>query len=1140
MDGLSNSNDSNSNMDGLSNSNDSNSNMDGLINSNNSNRTLDYYKKEIRHEDPAVVLYTSGSTGRPKGVMLAHGGIINFSRWLQKEVDLSCEDNVSAYASFGFDAHMIDIYSSLISGSHLYIVPDDLRQNIIYLTDFLSDNNISVGFFTTRIAHMLNYLPHNLRVVLTGGEKIQPLDIEDYTLINGYGPTECTIYSTYYRAEGHYDGTVIGRPLPNYQLLVIDKNMNLVPPGVPGELLIAGKGLSFGYLNRPELNEDKFIDFNLNDDISFKAYRTGDIVRFGERGNLVFIGRDDKLIKLRGFRIELDEIEERASYYPGIEEVAAMVRDDHLCLYFTSKKQISNEKLKDYLRKYLPEYMVPQFYLQMDSFPYNINSKIDRNQLPDISFEREESFEEPQGLYEHAIANAFSLVFGIFDPISRNDEFSALGGDSITVMMLVGILRRYNIEISVKDVLNAQSVKNIAKRAKYKEYSNNIPQDAYEGFVDSTPITRHFFDCHLKNPSYFNQAFLFEADGRIDQDILKEAMRSVVNHHDLLRAELRDGKLFVREIIDEDYFTIENCDTLDYGMETERINNEIDIEKGELIKLAVFEEESHDNLYIVIHHLIVDGVSWRIIIEDLNLAYAQLSRCEEVSLPAKTSSYQDYALAIDKYRKMDDVLKQKEFWQEIVDSIKEMNHTRIGSHMRKMEKFNIEYGNEEAISLFSKSSKYYNASINALLLSAISKSWKAVLGEDELSVRLERHGREKFNRKIILERTVGWFTTAYPLIIKCEGEENKDIIANIQKTLDSVPQKGFAYPILMGIETDELPLITFNYLGEMSRVRTGETFTTIYRPDLAYYTSPENNYGSDVNINCYSISHNIHFNIEYNSERFSEEEMRKFADGMLENLEEFIPSVDENSYADDIREFSNHPDKKNLFLVHSASYGSEFFYYFAEQLKDDYSFYVIEPYNLNHKENPLKTIEDMAGKYIEIIKSIQPQGPYYIGGLCFGGVVAHEMALQLNDEVEKLIIFDAHYIADEELRIKVLADQLLNTRKYLRDGILNPNDESMEDMVYNARLASKIWLDYKPKYYDGETLYFKAVIKPYGDLSSEADEMYDYVLSLKAGGYEEFYNAEKLKIVDVPVEHNNMFSKEGLDVIVPSIKEFLD
>ena len=571
-------------------------------------------------------------------------------------------------------------------------------------------------------------------------------------------------------------------------------------------------------------------------------------MRFGERGNLVFIGRDDKMIKLRGFRIELGEIEERASYYPGIEEVAAMVRDDHLCLYFTSKKQISNDELKNYLRKYLPEYMVPQFYLQMDSFPYNINSKIDRNQLPDISFEREESFEEPQGLYEHAIANAFSLVFGIYDPISRNDEFSALGGDSITVMMLVGILRRYNIEISVKDVLNAQSVKNIAKRAKYKEYSNNIPQDAYEGFVDSTPITRHFFDCHLKNPSYFNQAFLFEADGRIDQDILKEAMRSVVNHHDLLRAELRDGKLFVREITDEDYFTIENCDTLDYGMETERINNEIDIEKGELIKLAVFEEESHDNLYIVIHHLIVDGVSWRIIIEDLNLAYAQLSRCKEVSLPAKTSSYQDYALAIDKYRKMDEVLKQKEFWQEIVDSIKEMNHTRIGSHMRKMEKFNIEYGNEEAISLFSKSSKYYNASINALLLSAISKSWKAVLGEDELSVRLERHGREKFNRKIILERTVGWFTTAYPLIIKCEGEENKDIIANIQKTLDSVPQKGFAYPILMGIETDELPLITFNYLGEMSLVRPGETFTTIYRPDLAYYTSPENNYGSDVNI----------------------------------------------------------------------------------------------------------------------------------------------------------------------------------------------------------------------------------------------------------------------------------------------------
>ncbi|MCQ2962008.1 MAG: condensation domain-containing protein, partial [archaeon] len=1106
-------------------------------------KDLDYYKKEIRHEDPAVILYTSGSTGKPKGVMLSHGGIINFSRWLQDEVNLSAEDKVSAYASFGFDAHMIDIYSSLISGSQLYIVGEDVRKDILPLTDFLAEKKITVGFFTTRIAHILNSLSHNLRIILTGGEKIQPLDIENYQLINGYGPTECTIYSTYYKAEGHYDGTVIGRPLPNYQLLIIDKNKNLVPQGVPGELLIAGKGLSFGYLNRPELNEEKFIDFKLNEDIRLKAYRTGDLVRYDENGNIVFIGRDDKLIKLRGYRIELDEIEQRASYYTGIKEVAAKVKNDHLCLYYTSKLHISQEELKAYLSKYLPDYMVPHLYLQMEKFPYNLNSKIDRDQLPDIAFERERAYEAPQGLFENAIAGGFSSVLGLHDPVSRFDEFAALGGDSISVMMLVGILRRYNIELSVKDVLDAQSVKEIAKRAKYKISLDKVSQETYEGFVDSTPITKHFFDSDFNKPSYFNQAFLFEANGRIDKEILKKSMRAIMNHHDLLRAKVKDEKLFIREISDEDYFTIETCETLDYARETERINNEIDIENDELIKLAIFEDEPNDNLYIVIHHLIVDGISWRIIVEDLNLAYAQSLKGEEIVLPEKTSSYQDYALAIKKYRGNEEVQNQKEYWDKTISTLKKIKHTKIDSHIRKMEKFDLKFLNKKTMNLFGNCSKYYNASTNALLLSALSKSWNDVLGEDELSLRLEGHGREDFDKNIIIDRTVGWFTTAYPLILKCAGENFKELIGNIQKTLDAVPQHGFSYPILMGIETEELPLVTFNYLGEMSKVRTGEMFVTVHRADLAYYTSPENNYGSDVNINCYSINSELHFNLEYNSERFSEEKMKEFGECLFKTFDEFILSSGENIYWDDIHIFSDYPDKKNLFFIHSANYGSEFFYYIAQQLKEDYSFSVLEPYNINHKENPLSSIEEMASKYIEIIKTIQPKGPYYLGGLCFGGAIAHEMAIQLRkqgEKVDKLIIFDSHNIEDKELQNLVLEDQVLHAREYLKDGILNPSEENMEDMVYNARLASKIWMDYRPKDYDGETIYFRATIKPPGDLSFAASKMYDYVLSRKAGGYEGCYDEKNFQIIDVPVEHNNMFSSAGLEVIVPCIKRFIE
>lgn len=252
-----------------------------------------------------------------------------------------------------------------------------------------------------------------------------------------------------------------------------------------------------------------------------------------------------------------------------------------------------------------------------------------------------------------------------------------------------------------------------------------------------------------------------------------------------------------------------------------------------MIKLGVFEEENADYLYIVIHHLIVDGISWRIIPEDLNLAYLQLLNNEEISLPTKTNSYQDYALSIEKYRNNSQVLKQKKFWENILNELMNVKHTKISENHRKMQTIQLKYSKEKTSILFTNAIKEYNASINGLFLSAIVKAWKNVTGENKLSIRVESHGREDFDENLLIERTVGWFSTGYPLILKCDGDENHEIIENVEKILGDVPQNGFAYPILRGIETDLMPLLTFNYLGEINGIKTGEMFVPIAKPNLA-------------------------------------------------------------------------------------------------------------------------------------------------------------------------------------------------------------------------------------------------------------------------------------------------------------------
>ena len=1104
----------------------------------------------VNYGDLACIIYTSGTTGIPKGVKLTRSAILNTSSVYVDKYAMGNDDVYGFYVSIGFDVGSLGLWATIYAGASMVIIPEETKLDVIKLNEHFVRHNVTYSAITAQVAKLFiqNIKDTSLKVLSVGGEKLGQIESPYYQVIDEFGPTEAFAFVSSINTIDKIDSTSVGSLNYNTKAYILDNEYRRVPYGAVGELYLAGCQIAEGYLNRDEETAKSFLTNPFEDDQKYNLmYRTGDLVRFLPDGSIAILGRRDRQVKIRGNRVELSEIEVSISELDYVKDVTVQTikngTNNELVAYVVLLKEIDN--VKDYICHYVgknkPNYMVPSFVVSLDEIPLTVNGKVDTEKLPPVDVESEQEYEYPESFIEKAIANGFSQVLNISRPISRNDEFNALGGDSISVMMLIVKLREINLHVSVKDVLENQSVKKIAEKVGYKLSATNVSQEPYEGFINQTPITSYFWHLNLKNPSYFNQSLLFECSERIDMDILGKAMRSVVNHHDILRSKVIEGKLYVGEINGADYFTIEKCNPSDYRNETERINRGIDIFNGPLIKLGVFEDENADYLYIAIHHLIVDGISWRIIPEDLNLAYLQLLSGDEMSLPTKTNSYQDYASAIDEYKYNKQVLKQKTFWENILNDLMNVKHTEIGENPRKLQTIQFKYSKEKTSILFTNAIKEYNASINGLFLSAIVKAWKNVTGESELSIRVESHGREDFDENVLIERTVGWFSTGYPLILKCVGDENNEIIDNVEKILGDVPQNGFAYPILMGIETDVVPLLTFNYLGEMNGIKTGEMFVPKYKPNLAPSIAVENDFGCDININGFSINGEPIFELRYDSNRFKQEMIEEFANEILKTLDEFVKYCDEDDYRDDMYIFSSHPNKKNLFIIHSANFGSEFFYYLAEQLKEDYSVYVIEPYNLNHMESQLTSVEEFAQKYIKIIKSIQPEGPYCLGGFCFGGSIAHEMSIELkkrNETVDKLIIFDANNIEDKELQKVLVEHQILHAYNQQQGGVLNPKGISIGDMAAQAKLAGSIWLNYKPKYYGGDVLFFKSCIKPEG-LDEKANKMYDYLLATKAGGYEDYYDDEKLKVIDVPVEHNRIFSEKGLEIIIPVMKKFI-
>lgn len=853
----------------------------------------------------AYMIYTSGSTGRPKGVMLPHRALRAYLAWRIAKIGITPESRHLEHASFSFDASLDDLLCPLAAGGCLYILPEELRKDMDGIYQYIKDHRITGLTLSTALGMtMLNqYSDLPVKYIMMGGEKMLPFPKTPIKVINGYGPTEFSVCSSYHVVDQDKDVNIpIGRPVPNSSSFICDTFGQLLPVGAPGELCLSGIQMSKGYWLRDELTQEKFCDAPFG----YKVYHTGDLARWNEQGELEFMGRIDNQVKLRGFRIELGEIENQASLIEGIKAVAAEVREaggsKHLVLYFTATSEMDTEEIRERLSASLTEYMVPDTYMQLNEMPLTPNGKVNRRALPAPVIRSAAEYVEPATETERIIAQAMQEVLALEQPIGALDSFFAWGGDSIKSIRLVSKLRSAGITLQVADIMKLKTVRNIA--AASMETVISVDQSAWSGEVPQSAITRFFFDLSLPLPHHFNQTMFIKVNQRLHVKAMEDTIKALTEHHDMLRAIVRNSMLYVRNADEPNLYGWEELDYSKdeaYVAHIEEIcrhrQSHINLSNGPLLKVTLFHTPDYDALLMVCHHIIVDGVSWRVLLDDLNTAYTQASNGQPIVLPEKTHSYKTYAETLQRYASSYELEQEIPYWNAVQEKLMELPNSNAKDFSRKFSMINAVLDSATTHAITTNAGEVYSADINDLLMTALGRSYYQLTGKAAVSVQFEGHGREYIgDDNLLTDRTVGWFTSVYPIVLEHLDGDLRSCLRQSKETMHRVPNKGVGYNILrffngdVHYDTNRCALIGFNYLGEMdSQGSTAEAaFAAMTEISSGDDFAPQNLFGPDVSINCSVMNGELAANLAYNHLMYTEEQAQKLLNGMMSALKEIV------------------------------------------------------------------------------------------------------------------------------------------------------------------------------------------------------------------------------------------------------------
>ncbi|MBE9004884.1 amino acid adenylation domain-containing protein [Fortiea sp. LEGE XX443] len=900
--------------------------------------------KPATSENLAYVIYTSGSTGKPKGVAVEHRQIVNYVNSILEKLNLTGVANFATVSTFAADLGNTAIFSALCTGGCLHIVAEECATDPVAFAEYCDELRSAAG--DRNAIDCLKIVPSHLSALLSGShpEKLLPRqrlilggEAANWDLIkrvhelapeckifNHYGPTETTVGVLTYPVEEISSDTPsntvpLGRPLANTQIYLLDNYYQLVPFGATGEIYIGGDNVARGYINQQELTNERFIPNPFSSEPDARLYKTGDLGRYQADGNLEFLGRIDDQIKLHGYRIELGEIEAVLRQHPQVREGVVVAKEAHpgkkqLVAYIVGQKELKSVELRDFVKQKLPDYMLPSQFVFLKALPLTANGKIDKKALPAIDTvnpELQADFVAPRTPIEIALAKIWSELLNL-EQVSIYDNFFELGGDSIISIQAIAKANQVGLRLTPKQIFEYQTIAKLALVADTK-YKTESEQGLVIGSVPLTPIQNSFFAQNLLEPHYYNQSFLLELLEDIEPRILQRAIQHLLVHHDALRLRFRPTangwESFNTSVEPEIPFTKFDFSHLPQEQQKAAIEAKatelqasLDLSNDSIVRVALFElgSQQNDRLLIIIHHLAVDGVSWRILLSDLQTAIEQLQQNQAIQLAAKTTAFKQWSEHLQKYANTKTLQSQLDFWcsdsrQRVsplpVDYLGNLNTISTSKTL------SVFLNETETQALLQQVPAKYHTQINDVLLTALAKTFTEWTGKKTLLVNLEGHGREDIFNDVDLSRTVGWFTTVFPALLYLENSATVgDALKAIKEQIRTIPNRGFDYGVLRYLCSDTAETLAampeaevcFNYLGQFDQVLQESSLFKLASESSGAARSPLGSRRYLFDINGFVSGGRLQLDWTYSTAIHKDTTVSSLADKFVQALREII------------------------------------------------------------------------------------------------------------------------------------------------------------------------------------------------------------------------------------------------------------
>jgi amino acid adenylation domain-containing protein/non-ribosomal peptide synthase protein (TIGR01720 family) len=832
-------------------------------------------------DDPLYLIYTSGSTGMPKGVVVPHRAVARLVHG-QDYLTFEAGHTFGQWSNPCFDAFTLELWGALLHGGTIVGTPSDVLLDPAALAHHIRSEGISAGFLTAslfnEIARQAPTAFASMDTLLVGGEALEPRWLNAVLgsapprrLLNGYGPTECTTFACWHELTGELDERVsvpIGRPLANTTAYVVDSAGGPAPIGARGELWLGGPGVALGYHRRPELTAERFVPNPLGPGT---LYRTGDLASWGGDGVLRYHGRLDRQVKVRGHRVELGEVEHALASLPDVRAAAVIAHRTgagHLQLVayvapVGSVPELPSSLMED-LRSSLPPYMIPARWVMLEALPLTPSGKLDRSALPspDEAAERGRGPTPPASADDGATPRAggpgdrvqervailgevWEEVLGVRRP-GPQDSFFTLGGDSILAIQVAARAQARGLSLSPRQVIGARDLAELASLVTERR-PVEAEQGRVAGAVPLTPIQRWFFGLGLAEPARCTQSLLLRCSDQLDRDALRDALLRLPHAHDALRLRFTQRDGFELEQThgeaerDAGFQTVElgELDPDDRSDAIERIGAELkasmDLQRGPLLQAVLFVSPGGEppRLLIAAHHLVVDAVSWRILVEDLVAGYHQLAHGEAVVPAAKTTSYKAWADLLVGWKTAGDRAPEAERWAALAGGTPD---ARWGQEPTGAASARIELDRAETSRLLGAPPGSYAMGLHEVLLAALTCSQTLAGGQETVRIDLEGHGREEeLFDGVDLSRTVGWFTALYPMRFDAEaGRAPRELLLGVKERVRGVPAGGVSWGLLVDCTEPAIAAtlgrvppacIRFNYLGRVDTAAAGGLIT---------------------------------------------------------------------------------------------------------------------------------------------------------------------------------------------------------------------------------------------------------------------------------------------------------------------------